>query len=138
MLNKLLPIVIIIAGVFLTGLWLITDNASLNADLSATEQRALRAEGVVRTLQDNMAAQERARRALDDSLRALRDTTALRQKTIEELLNENAQLKDWANRPVPDAIAERLQRSASAGVSDYQQQLPRRNALHPNPDKPPD
>lgn len=138
MLNRLQPIALLATLLFAGGLLLIRSNARLTADLSISEQRALHAEGVVITLKRDMAEQEAARQQLAATLTTLRTAAAQRQATIEELINENAELKDWASRPVPDAIADRLQRPASAGVSHYQQQLSRRSALHPQPDKPPD
>jgi LysB family phage lysis regulatory protein len=66
----------------------------------------------------------------------LRQGLAKRELTIEALKRENADLRNWADRPLPDAARRLRERPALTGADAYRQWLSGRGALHPAGDQP--
>lgn len=108
------------------------------ADQSAStaRDRATRSEETAAqlktSLQEERAAQAKLRGVQDQ----LRQGLAARQRTIEDLKRENAELRLWADQPLPDAARRVRQRPAITGAAAYRDWLSGRGALHPVGDQP--
>jgi LysB family phage lysis regulatory protein len=84
------------------------------------------------TLQQERDAQTSLRNQQD----LLRQGLAKRELTIETLKRENADLRNWAAQPLPDAARRLRERPALDGADAYRQWLSERGALHPASDQP--
>lgn len=100
-------------------------------DVITAKDQAQRSEAkaaqLAQTLQDERQAQT-ALRALQDELR---QTLASRKQTIEDLKRENAELRLWADQPLPDAARQLRSRPAITGAAAYRDWLSGGRALHP-------
>lgn len=103
---------------------------TLQSDLNAANDKAKEAErrektkdGVIDTLTGELDAQATAAATLQRQLGDLTITAATRTDTIKRLKRENAELKEWADRPLPDPVVRLLQRPALTGAADYQAHL---------------
>lgn len=103
---------------------------TLQSDLKAANDKAVEAElrektkdGVIDTLTGELDAQVTAAATLQRQLGDLTITAATRADTIKRLKRENAELKEWADRPLPDPVIRLLQRPAITGAADYQAHL---------------
>jgi LysB family phage lysis regulatory protein len=107
-----------------------------NQAASTARDRATRSEETAaqlqKTLQEERAAQSKLRGVQDQ----LRQGLAARQRTIEELKRENAELRLWADQPLPDAARRMRQRPAITGAAAYRDWLSGRGALHLVGDQP--
>ena len=82
--------------------------------------------------------QERANQsALRTQQDLLRQGLAKRERTIEDLKRENAELRDWAAQPLPDAARRLRERPALTGTAAYRDWLSGRGAVPPAGDQPP-
>ena len=109
---------------------------TLQSDLKAANDKAVEAErrektkdGAIDTLNSELDAQATAAATLQRQLGDLTITAANRADTIKRLKRENAELKDWAARPLPAAVVGLLQRPAITGAADYQAHLSSPGAL---------
>lgn len=66
----------------------------------------------------------------------LRQSLAKRERTIEELKHENAELRDWAAQSLPDAARRLRERPALTGADAYRQWLSGRGAVPTAGDQP--
>ena len=66
----------------------------------------------------------------------LRQGLAKRERTIEELKLENAELRNWADQPLPDAARRLRERPALTGAAAYREWLSGRGAVPAAGDKP--
>lgn len=103
---------------------------TLQSDLKAASDKAAEAEqrekikdGAIDTLTGELGAQATAAATLQRQLGDLTITAATRADTIKRLKRENAELKEWADRPLPDPVVRLLQRPALTGAADYQAHL---------------
>lgn len=103
---------------------------TLESDLKAANDKAVEAErreklkdGAIDTLNSELDAQATAAAKLQHQLGDLTITAATRADTIKRLKRENAELKEWADRPLPDPVVRLLQRPAITGAADYQAHL---------------
>lgn len=103
---------------------------TLQSDLKAADNKAKEAEqreklkdGAITTLTGELTSQAEAAAQLQSQLGELSMTAATRADTIKRLKRENAELRTWADRPLPDAVVGLLQRPAITGAADYQAQL---------------
>ncbi|MGR1224336.1 Rz-like lysis system protein LysB [Aeromonas veronii] len=103
---------------------------TLQSDLKAANDKAVEAEqrektkdGAIDTLTGELDAQATAAATLQRQLGDLTITAANRADTIKRLKRENAELKEWADRPLPDPVIRLLQRPALTGAADYQAHL---------------
>ena len=110
--------------------------STLQSDLKAANDKAVEAErrektkdGAIDTLTGELDAQATAAATLQRQLGDLTITAATRADTIKRLKRENAELKDWAARPLPAAVVGLLQRPALTGAADYQAHLSRPGTL---------
>ena len=104
--------------------------STLQTDLKAANDKAVEAErrektkdGAIDTLTGELDAQATAAATLQRQLGDLTITAANRADTIKRLKRENAELKEWADRPLPDPVIRLLQRPALTGAADYQAHL---------------
>ena len=109
---------------------------TLQSDLKAASDRAKEAERreqlkdtAITTLTTELTAQAEAAQQLQGQLDQLALTAATRADTIKRLKRENAELKEWADRPLPDPVVRLLQRPALTGAADYQAHLSSPGAL---------
>ena len=110
--------------------------STLQSDLNAANHKAKEAEqreklkdGAIDTLTGELDAQANAAATLQRQLGELTITAATRADTIKRLKRENAELKEWADRPLPDPVVRLLQRPALTGAADYQAHLSSPGAL---------
>ncbi|WP_224432171.1 Rz-like lysis system protein LysB [Aeromonas rivuli] len=103
---------------------------TLQSDLNAANDKALEADrreklkdGAIDTLTDELTAQAEAAAKLQHQLGDLTITAATRADTIKRLKRENAELRTWADSPLPDPVIRLLQRPALTGAADYQAHL---------------
>lgn len=111
-----------------------TELATKDADAAREESvRNLSTANSLRTtLQQERDAQARLRTQQDQ----LRQGLAKRELTIEALKRENAELRDWAGQPLPDAARRLRERPTLTGADAYRQWLSGRGALHSAGDQP--
>ncbi|WP_421245478.1 Rz-like lysis system protein LysB [Aeromonas sanarellii] len=109
---------------------------TLQSDLKAAGDRAKEAERreqlkdtAITTLTTELTAQAEAAQQLQGQFDQLALTAATRGHTIARLKRENAELKAWADRPLPAAVVGLLQRPALTGAADYQAHLSRPGTL---------
>ncbi|SDU88015.1 Rz-like lysis system protein LysB [Pseudomonas mucidolens] len=88
------------------------------------------------TLTDTLKQERDAQSALRAQQDQLRQGLAKRERTIEELKRENAELRNWAARPLPDAARRLRERPALTGADAYRQWLSGRGALPTASDQP--
>lgn len=91
--------------------------ATANA-LAATLQQERHSQAALRTQQDH-----------------LRQGLAKRMRTIEVLKRENAELRDWANQPLPNAARRLRERPAIIGADAYRDWLSGRSSVQPAGDQ---
>lgn len=106
-----------------------TDLNAANDKAKEAEQREKLKDGAIDTLNSELTAQAAAAATLQRQLGDLTITAATRADTIKRLKRENAELKEWADRPLPDPVVRLLQRPAITGAADYQAHLSRSGPL---------
>ncbi|MDM5057598.1 Rz-like lysis system protein LysB [Aeromonas rivipollensis] len=100
-----------------------SDLKAVNDKAKEAEQREKLKDGAIDTLTGELDAQATAAATLQRQLGDLTITAATRADTIKRLKRENAELKEWADRPLPDPVIRLLQRPALTGAADYQAHL---------------
>lgn len=112
-------------------------NAELANQVADTARdRATRSEATAAQLEASLQEERSAQAALRSQQDQLRQGLVARQRTIEELKRENAELRLWADQPLPDAARRMRERPAITGAAAYRDWLSGRGALHPVGDKP--
>ncbi|MGV2702301.1 UNVERIFIED_CONTAM: Rz-like lysis system protein LysB [Aeromonas salmonicida] len=103
---------------------------TLQSDLKAADDKAKEAEQreqlkdtTINTLSSELNAQAEAAAKLQSQLGELSMTAATRADTIKRLKRENAELRTWADSPLPDPVIRLLKRPAITGAADYQAHL---------------
>lgn len=103
---------------------------TLQSDLKAADDKAKEAERreklkdtTITTLTGELTAQAEAAAQLHNQLGELSMTAATRADTIKRLKRENAELRSWADSPLPDPVIRLLKRPAITGAADYQAHL---------------
>lgn len=89
------------------------------------------------TLTDTLKQERANQSALRTQQDLLRQGLAKRERTIEDLKRENAELRDWAAQPLPDAARRLRERPALTGAAAYRDWLSGRGAVPPAGDQPP-
>ncbi|QBR32936.1 MULTISPECIES: Rz-like lysis system protein LysB [Pseudomonas] len=87
-------------------------------------------------LRANLQQERNAQTTLRAQQDQLRQGLAKRELTIEALKRENADLRNWADQPLPDAARRLRERPALTGADAYRQWLSGRGALHATRDQP--
>lgn len=88
------------------------------------------------TLTATLQQEREAQSALRTQQGLLRQGLAKRERTIEELKRENAELRDWAAQPMPDVARRLRERPALTGADAYRQWLSGRGAVPTAGDQP--
>ncbi len=103
---------------------------TLQSDLKAADDKAKEAERrerlkdtTITTLTGELTAQAETAAKLQNQLGELSMTAATRADTIKRLKRENAELRSWADSPLPDPVIRLLKRPAITGAADYQAHL---------------
>ncbi len=103
---------------------------TLQSDLKAADDKAKEAarreqgkDSTINTLKTELDTQATAAAKLQGQLDQLAQSAATRADTIKRLKRENAELRMWADRPLPDPVIRLLQRPAITGAADYQAYL---------------
>lgn len=87
---------------------------------------------LIATLKQERDAQSTLRVQQDQ----LRQGLAKRERTIEDLKRENAELRNWADQPLPDAARRLRERPALTGAAAYRDWLSGRGAVPTTSDQP--
>nr|WP_300245402.1 Rz-like lysis system protein LysB [Pseudomonas sp.] len=95
-----------------------------------------RSEGKANALEAALSGEREAQARLRIEQDLLRQGLAKRQLTIEGLKRENADLRAWADQPLPDVARRLRERPALTGADAYRQWLSDRGALQPAGDQP--
>lgn len=88
------------------------------------------------TLTNTLKQERDAQSALRTQQDQLRQGLAKRERTIEELKRENAELRTWATQPLPDAARRLRERPALTGADAYRQWMSGRGAVPVAGDQP--
>lgn len=111
--------------------------AELARDAATTaRQDADRNLKTANTLTDTLKQERDAQSALRAQQDKLRQGLAKRERTIEELKRENAELRNWAAQPLPDAARRLRERPALTGADAYRQWLSGRGPVPTAGDQP--
>ncbi len=108
-----------------------------NATAKTAREDADRNLATANTLTDTLKQERANQSALRTQQDLLRQGMANRERTIEELKRENAELRDWAAQLLPDAARRLRQRPALTGAAAYRDWLSGRGAVPPAGDQPP-
>ena len=103
---------------------------TLKSDLKAADDKANEAQrreqgkdSTINTLKTELDTQATAAAKLQGQLDQLAQSAATRADTIKRLKRENAELRMWADRPLPDPVIRLLQRPAITGAAASQAYL---------------
>lgn len=88
------------------------------------------------TLTKTLKQERDAQNALRTQQDQLRQGLAKRERTIEELKRENAELRTWATQPLPDVARRLRERTALTGADAYRQWMSGRGAVPVAGDQP--
>lgn len=106
-------------------------------DAASAREEAERNLANANALRVNLQQERNAQTSLRTQQDQLRQGLAKRELTIEVLKRENADLRNWAAQPMPDAARRLRERPTLTGADSYRQWLSGRGALHPTGDQAP-
>ena len=117
------------------------DVAEVNTKLAKEAAKTARKDAdrnlaTANTLTATLKQERDAQSALRTQQNLLRQGLAKRLRTIEELKLENAELRKWADQPLPDAARRLRERPALTGAAAYREWLSGRGAVPAAGDKP--
>ena len=112
-----------------------------NTELAKAAAEAARADAdrnltTANTLTNTLKQERDAQSALRTQQDQLRQGLAKRERTIEELKLENAELRTWATQPLPDVARRLRERPALTGADAYRQWMSGRSAVPVAGDQP--
>jgi len=112
-----------------------------NTELAKAAAKTARADAdrnltTANTLTNTLKQERDAQNALRTQQDQLRQGLAKRERTIEELKRENAELRTWATQPLPDAARRLRERPALTGADAYRQWMSGRGAVPVASDQP--
>lgn len=112
-----------------------------NTELAMAAAKAARADAdrnvtTANTLTNTLKQERDAQSTLRTQQDQLRQGLAKRERTIEELKLENAELRNWATQPLPDAARRLRERPALIGADAYRQWMSGRGAVPVAGDQP--
>ena len=112
-----------------------------NTELAKAAAKTARADAdrnltTANTLTKTLKQERDAQNALRTQQDQLRQGLAKRERTIEELKLENAELRTWATQPLPDAARRLRERPALTGAAAYRDWLSGRGAVPVAGDQP--
>lgn len=102
-----------------------------NQEAGTARDRATRSEATTAQLLTSLQEERTAQSALRSVQDQLRLGLAARQRTIEDLKRENAELRLWADQSLPDAARRMRERPAFTGAAAYRDWVSGRSAMHP-------
>ncbi|MGN7441167.1 Rz-like lysis system protein LysB [Pseudomonas lactis] len=117
-------------------------NAAENKTMLAAKEAADARKDADRNLEtaNTLTATLKQERDAQSNLRVqqdqLRQGLAKRERTIEDLKRENAELRYWADQPLPDAARRLRERPALTGAAAYRDWLSGRGAVPTTSDQP--
>jgi len=129
---RLLGALALLIGCVLLGLWLHAQQLRLQlagAERDSARQAAGTAQAELRQLQQVLDQQRAAQRQLQTTQHDLRRELDLRRRRLQELEDENRDLKAWAAQPLPAAARRLRQRPTLDGASAYRDWLSTGDAL---------
>lgn len=112
------------------------DTQLAEQDASRAREQAERNLANANALRDTLQLERNAQTSLRAQQDQLRQGLAKRELTIEALKRENADLRKWADQPLPDAARRLRERPALTGADAYRQWLSGRGAMHATGDQP--
>ena len=117
------------------------DVAEGNTELAKAAAEAARADAdrnltTANTLTNTLKQERDAQSTLRTQQDQLRQGLAKRERTIEELKLENAELRTWATQPLPDAARRLRERPALTGADAYREWVSGRGAVPVAGDQP--
>lgn len=112
------------------------DTQLAEQDASRAREQAERNLANANALRDTLQQERNAQTTLRAQQDQLRQGLAKRELTIEALKRENADLRNWATQPLPDAARRLRERPAFTGADAYRQWLSGRGAVHATGDQP--
>jgi len=112
------------------------DTQLAQQDANHAREQAERNLANANALRDTLQHERNAQTTLRTQQDQLRQGLAKRELTIEALKRENAELRDWATQPMPDAARRLRERPALIGADAYRQWLSSRGAVHAAGDQP--
>lgn len=112
-----------------------------NTELAKMAAKAARADAdrnltTANTLTNTLKQERDAQSTLRTQQDQLRQGLAKRERTIEELKLENAELRTWATQPLPDVARRLRERPALIGADAYRQWMSGRSAVPVAGDQP--
>ena len=107
-----------------------------NATAKTAREDADRNLTTANTLTTTLKQERDAQSALRTQQDQLRQGLAKRERTIEELKLENAELRTWATQPLPDVARRLRERPALIGADAYRQWMSGRSAVPVAGDQP--
>nr|WP_285354642.1 Rz-like lysis system protein LysB [Pseudomonas sp. lyk4-R2A-10] len=112
------------------------DTQLAEQDASYVREQAERNLANANALRDTLQQERNAQTTLRTQHYQLRQGLAKRELTIEALKRENADLRNWAAQPLPDAARRLRERPTLTGADAYRQWLSGRGAVHATSDQP--
>nr|WP_276681452.1 hypothetical protein [Thalassolituus oleivorans] len=110
--------------------FLINSNIHLKKDLATANAVATARQYRITDLEEKHAQAQEQQRRLSELLTANRIAANRQRQDLETLINENAELKAWATRPLPDDIS-KLQRTENlTGHTAFTEFMSHRIRLH--------
>lgn len=106
------------------------DTQLAEQDASRAKEQAERNLANAKALRETLQQERNAQTTLRAQQDQLRQGLAKRELTIEALKRENADLRNWAAQPLPDAARRLRERPAFTGAHAYRQWLSGRGAVH--------
>lgn len=137
--SKILAALAALASVLILVLLLVIQQQRLEAakvDLEALTEQADRLAQDRDHLAATLTAQRAAQAQLQTTQLDLRREIDVRKRRIQELEDENADLKAWSGQPLPAAARRLRQRSVLTGAAAYRDWLSSGNALPAAVDRP--
>lgn len=86
-------------------------------------------DNAINRLSDEAVTRERQEQSLRTQLSRAGEQARVREYTIQRLLNENQEMRDWYGARLPDGISRMHQRPAFASAADYLRWLSGGNEL---------
>ena len=106
------------------------------AAAKTAREEAERTLATANTLTDTLKQERENQSALRTQQDLLRQGLANRERTIEDLKRENAELRNWADQPLPDAARRLRERPALTGAAAYRDWMSGRGAVPTTSDQP--
>lgn len=112
---------------------------SLQADLVAARKDAQTAlqgntdrDQTIKELRESVRTGELARAKLEGERNGIRALAAAREQTFRRLIDENKEIREWANAAVPEPIVRLREHGPITGAAAYREAAAVRDALRPS------